>query len=349
MPNRAALPNRVELMESVLDSYPEGIALVGIDGQVLFWNHAAESITGFTGIEVVARAVPDALEPILAEPAHQEGSSGDANAHPLRGSIVHAQHRHGDALCTSARTLILRDGLGERIGKAVFFHPAESQDALLRGDVGEGLEPIGSMERLEERMEELFKDFKERNVPLSLLWITVDQAHVLRHTHGLRACEAMLERVERTLANGLRPQEELGRWGDDEFLILSHERRPQALAAFAQHIAGLTRTTDFRWWGDRISLTVSVGAALAEPDETLPLLLERAKSAMLASVHAGGNHMTLAPKRFPGEPAAESPTFIRQSAEGAQGAMPAANPASNSRQESTPPALETRRESCSQS
>jgi GGDEF domain-containing protein len=89
----------------------------------------------------------------------------------------------------------------------------------------------------------------------------------------------------------------MGRWGDDEFLILSHERTPEMLATHAQALAGLARTADFRWWGDRASLTVSIGAAQAEEDCTLVDLLEKAKAAMLTSFHAGGNQITSAPGR----------------------------------------------------
>jgi PleD family two-component response regulator len=99
------------------------------------------------------------------------------------------------------------------------------------------------------------------------------------------------------MASGLRPAEEMGRWGDDEFLILSHERTPEMLAAHAQVLAGLARTADFRWWGDRASLTVSIGAAQAEREESLVDLLERAKAAMFTSFHAGGNQITSAPGR----------------------------------------------------
>jgi len=88
----------------------------------------------------------------------------------------------------------------------------------------------------------------------------------------------------------------LGRWGEDEFLVISHERTADMLATHAQALAGFTRTTDFRWWGDRISLTVSIGAARAESGETLARLRERAKTAMRASFHAGGNHITAAPE-----------------------------------------------------
>jgi GGDEF domain-containing protein len=183
------------------------------------------------------------------------------------------------------------------VGTAVVFHLAEAVDSLPHGGCSEesGLE--ASREEITEQARSAFEDFVERFVPLGLLWISVDQAHDLRKTHGVRACETMMERIERTLAHGLRPSEELGRWGDDEFLVLSHESTPGALAAHAQMLTGLARTSDFRWWGDRLSLTGSVGAAQAMMTESLPQLFERAQAALLASIHAGGNHITLAPER----------------------------------------------------
>jgi diguanylate cyclase (GGDEF)-like protein len=148
---------------------------------------------------------------------------------------------------------------------------------------------------LEDRLQAEFEDIARGHLPFGVLWVTVDQAHELRKTHGARACEAMLEKVEHALANGLRPGEELGRWGEDEFLVVSHERTPEMLAAHAQALAGLARTADFRWWGDRVSLTVSIGAAQADPAESLAQLLERAQEAMVSSIHAGGNQITSAP------------------------------------------------------
>jgi diguanylate cyclase (GGDEF)-like protein len=139
-----------------------------------------------------------------------------------------------------------------------------------------------------------FGDFSHGGLPFGVLWILVDQAQVLRKTHGAGACTAMLEKVERVLIRGLRPTELMGRWGDNEFLVISHERSPEMLATHAQVLAGLTRTTDFRWWGDRVSLTVSIGAAQAELSGSLVNLLERAKAAMLTSFDAGGNQITSA-------------------------------------------------------
>jgi diguanylate cyclase (GGDEF)-like protein len=193
-----------------------------------------------------------------------------------------------------ARVFVLRDSLGVRIGSAVVFHPAESLDALPHGETGESEGVEASQTEVEDRLETVFADFTSGGLPFGVLWITVDQARDLRKTHGAKACAGILEKVERTLVHGLRPGEEIGRWGDYEFLVVSHERTPEMLAAHAQTLAGMARTAEFRWWGDRISLTVSIGAAQAEMDETLAQLLDRAQQAMVTSMQEGGNRVTLA-------------------------------------------------------
>ena len=286
-----------ELMEAALESFPEGLAPLGDEGEVAFWNRAAGNITGFPIIDVRSRSVPWALEPLL-HGANLDGADEPRwLSKPARYALIHAQHRSGSELPLMTRAVILRDSLGARIGSAVIFHLADHIDTLPHGDRSEESDLESAQVEMEEQAESAYEDFIEEGKPLGLMWITVDQAHELRKTRWATAWEAMIGRIERTLAHGLRPSEELGRWGDDEFLVLSHEPTAAALAAHAQMLAGLARTSDFRWWGDRLSLTVSIGAAQATPTEALPQLLERAQAAMHSSVHAGGNRSTLAPER----------------------------------------------------
>src|SRR5208283_3119109 len=288
------MTDRTELLEAALDSLPEGVALLDPEGGVAFWNRAAEAITGHAGANLLARPVPQALKPLL-NGAQQGDLQPGMRPQAERGILVHILHRLGHDVPALTRILVLRDGLGGRVGTAALFHPAESLDALPHGECEEHAGVETSQTDLEERLESAFEDCTRAGLPLGVLWVTVDQAGELRKTHGAQACERMLEKVDRALAQGLRPGEELGRWGDDEFLIISHERTAEMLAAHAQVLAGLARTADFRWWGDRVSLTVSIGAAQAGADETLPQLLERAQDAMAASMQAGGNHITPAP------------------------------------------------------
>jgi diguanylate cyclase (GGDEF)-like protein len=304
------MTDRAELLEATLDSLPEGVALLGEDCHVVFWNQAARAITGYAAVDVVGRPVPEALKPLLAdgcnagvpEPEACAPRSNSPGLHLVasheagHGFPAHARHKLGHEVSTMARHMVLRDGLGQRIGTAVLFHSTECLDALPHGETGEDAAVESSQQDLKDRLESLFEDFAQGGLPFGVLWITVDQAHDLRKTHGAGACESMFKKVEHTLANGLRPGEHLGRWGEDEFLVISHERTPAMLAAHAQVLAGLARTADFRWWGDRVSLTVSIGAAQAESCYTLADLLERARASMLISHHAGGNQITPAPE-----------------------------------------------------
>ena len=289
------MTDRNDLFEATLESVPEGIGLLGAEGLVAYWNPAAAAISGYTSMELLGRPFPEALEHLLQFNV-QSGNQVLGTADRLeRGSLTSLHHKMGHDVPVIARISVLRDGFGGRIGTAIVFHPTESIDALPRGEAGEDRSVQASQSELEERLQRVFEDFSQGGPAFGILWITVDQAQEMRKTHGEGACEAMLEKVERSRANGLRPGEELGRWGRDEFLIVSHERTAEMLSFHAKTLAGLARTADFRWWGDRVSLTVSIGTAQAEPGATLINLLEQAKNAMFTSIRAGGNQTTSGP------------------------------------------------------
>src|SRR3954467_9574697 len=217
------MADRAELAEAALDVYPEGLVLLDGDDRVVFWNRAAELMTGYPGAEVVGRPLSEALEPLVKGRDRESWSDPPSSPQPGRGSLVHVQHKLGRDVPAIARREVLRDGLGSRIGMTAVFHSGEHLIALPHGDTSEGEEVRQSRAELKDRLANEYEMCVHEGVPLAILWITVDQAHELRKTHGARACETMLEAVERTLANGLRPGEEIGRWGDDEFLVLSHD------------------------------------------------------------------------------------------------------------------------------
>lgn len=284
------MSDRTELLESALDTLPDGLAVFSAQGEVVLWNHAAEAITGYPGMELLKRPVPRVLEVLLTERPRL------VEMRKATGALVRVRHKLGHEVPVMARALVLRDGLGERIGTAAMFHPAEGLDALPHGEAGEDEEVEASQADLDDRLNSEFEDFVRGGMPFGVLWIGIDQAAELRRTHGAGACAAMLAKVQRAMNVGLRPGEEIGRWGEGEFLVIAHERTAEMLSAHARRLAGLARTADFRWWGDRVSVTVSIGAAQAESEreEELAQLLERARCAMAASMREGGNRVTCA-------------------------------------------------------
>ena len=292
-----------ELLATALDAMEEGIAVLEGESRVLFWNPAARAMTGYRGADLLGRSLPNDFYTLDRErSAAQDGTEDELGqvGRTDRPALVHLKHCEGHVMPAMLRRTPLRNALGRRIGTLLRFHPVEEVDTLPHGDVDEdGSKHVEhSQAEMEDRLEEAWQEWTTRQVPFGLLWITVDQAATLRKTHGRDASEAMLEIVERTLLHALRPTEILGRWGSNEFLVLCHERTPEMLMLHARHVGGFARTSDFRWWGDRVSLTVSVGAAQARQDKKLADLLKRAQRAMQASQLAGGNEVVLQEKSF---------------------------------------------------
>ncbi|HEX4321438.1 MAG TPA: diguanylate cyclase [Acidobacteriaceae bacterium] len=301
-----------DVLGAALNELEEGIAVLDAESRVLWWNRSAESITGYLSADLLGRTLPsDAYEidvhhhSALNHATLNQATLSVAEAQPQPGQLtavqerpllVHLHHRQGHSLPAMLRRKPLRDELGKRFGTLLRFHPVEEIDTLPHGvadeDGGHENRVEQSQADMEDRLDEAWREWSTNGVPFGLMWITIDQAALLRKTHGRDASEAMLGIVERTLLHGLRPTEILGRWGANEFLVVCHERTREMLDSHAHRIGSLARSADFRWWGDRVSLTVSIGVAQAEETDTLRCLLKRAQRAMEEGIHAGGNRVT---------------------------------------------------------
>ena len=108
-------------------------------------------------------------------------------------------------------------------------------------------------------------------------------------THGLEAAEAILNVVAHTLRNGLGPLDFVGRWSDDQFLAVVANCGNGDLLSTAERLKQLAQSSEIRWWGDPLSVTVSVGGTVVRPGESVVPLLERAGNALKQAVAHGGN------------------------------------------------------------
>ena len=286
----------MELLEAALDGLHEGMGIFDGEGTVMFWNQAAQCITGHAAHELLGREIPEDLTPLLAArnpwaPALPPGVQPENHR-----SATKTRHKMGHMVPVLASVQVLNNELGERLGTALLFHPLEGLDALPQSELGDAAFAEDVRTDLLEQLQIECDDFARGGAPIGILRVRVDQARELCKTHGAPACRAMLEKVYYALAHGLRPGEKIGYWADDGFLVIAHERSEEMLSAHAQRLVGLARTADFRWWGDRVSLTASVGAAQAasNPVEPLAQLLRRAREAMENSIREGGNRATIA-------------------------------------------------------
>ncbi len=118
---------------------------------------------------------------------------------------------------------------------------------------------------------------------LSLLMVDIDHFKRLNDVHGHPFGDAVLQRVARTLAEGLRPQDLLARYGGEEFAVLLPGIEVQNAVAIADRLRRAVEASD----GTQV--TVSIGVACLQREDTLPSLLGRADEALYRAKAAGRN------------------------------------------------------------
>jgi diguanylate cyclase (GGDEF)-like protein len=97
------------------------------------------------------------------------------------------------------------------------------------------------------------------------------------HATGDRA---LLE-VANTLTGTLRPTDLVGRRGGDEFIAIVRHVTPQILNQLVERCRALVAETTFTAGdGERLSVTIFIGATLALPDDTTERLIRRADDLM---------------------------------------------------------------------
>jgi diguanylate cyclase (GGDEF)-like protein len=133
-------------------------------------------------------------------------------------------------------------------------------------------------------------------VPLSLIVADLDFFKKINDTYGHPAGDAVLVKVASRLRSCIRPQEALGRYGGEEFLVVlpgsSHstamavgERMRLAIASQPEIIGNAT-----------LSLTISAGVASTElfPGATADELISRADVALYVAKDSGRNRVVQA-------------------------------------------------------
>ncbi len=132
--------------------------------------------------------------------------------------------------------------------------------------------------------------------PLSVLMFDIDRFKRTNDEFGHLAGDAILAAVAEECVRTLRAGDIKCRWGGDEFLIVLADTpldgAEQAGGSLTREVGSLRVATS----GGIISPTISVGVAVAEPEDDDPLaLITRADQALYKAKQSGRNRFVVAP------------------------------------------------------
>lgn len=280
-----------DIFRAVLESLPIGVYLTDRKLQIAFWNRTAEQITGYLGQEVIGHYCAENL--LVHCDENEVTLSGNAcqllqamqDGHP-RDANIFLRHKEGQRIPVRVRSAPIRDDFGLIVGamecfEERSFRAVEARGGLQREDASlDDITEASGRDATIEGIRAAVEAFAISQEPFGVLSISIDELDHLRHFSGCQAANGVLYATAQTLLNGTRPEDLVGCWRDDRFAVLVVCPSPDALRNCAARLKRLISLISVPWWGDQLTVRVSMGGTIVRPSDTVESLLGRADEAL---------------------------------------------------------------------
>jgi diguanylate cyclase (GGDEF)-like protein/PAS domain S-box-containing protein len=298
-------PQDFDLCHHVLECLPTGVYVVDREGKITFWNAGAERITGYLKQEVMGRLCSDGF----LEHSDTENNALTGNMVPLLATIregramvreASLKGKSGHSIPVRLQTIPLRNDHGNILGAVEVFDAASSsspenrrQSKLSAAGCLDTLTGVLNHAMIQAHLKEQLSLFIVYPVPFVVLCIAIDDLPKLRERFGQAAVDAALRVIAQTLENGLRPTDHIGRWLEQEFVVILTECGEAEVMKVGERLRKMALHAEVAFWGDKLHVTVSVGATTACDRDTVGTIMSRAEGALGESGQNGGNRVVL--------------------------------------------------------
>ena len=125
--------------------------------------------------------------------------------------------------------------------------------------------------------------------PLSILMVDIDHFKTINDTFGHVAGDKILKDIASTIKNSARQSDLCYRYGGEEFMIILDDANTVQAINIAERIRQCIEQYTYNYKGKIIPVTVSLGTATYEQDETLDTFKNRADKALYKAKNKGRN------------------------------------------------------------
>lgn len=283
-------------LTSLLSAMNIGILFVNVDNTVNYYNPAflriwmirdATDLIGKQTTEVLGYSAN-----VLARPDH-------FSKHILHVLGTHEVSESFEVSMADGRQIMqlsypVRDQEGRFIGRLWIYEDVtrerQTAEQLIYLAERDSLTGLYNRHRFQDELARMIAWVERHESQGALLFFDLDEFKFVNDTFGHRAGDAMLIRVAGEVATLIRRTEIFSRLGGDEFAILAPDASEAEAQALAERIVRAISQIPFRYEGQNLRLTTSLGIALyPKHASTADELIAHADAAMYQAKEAGKN------------------------------------------------------------
>ena len=281
-------------LRAVLDGSTDRIAKYDAELRYQYLNPAGEKAYGVPAAEVIGttdreRGMPDDVLPDWEAALRRVIDSGEP------GEIEYSTtDEDGSSRWFNARLGPVRDLAGAVVGVLASTRDITAlkaaEHALAHQATHDPLTGLANRTLVDARLESALARMERRGGFVAALFVDVDRLKDVNDTYGHGVGDAVLREVGHRLSAVARREDLVARLSGDEFLIIC-ERVPdrEVVSDLAARVVQVL-AAEYDDGSRLLSLSASVGAAIARDPRTLPSdLLSMADAAMYRAKHGGRN------------------------------------------------------------
>lgn len=218
----------------------------------------------------------------------------------LMSPLLMADNSIGVLVCDNAfnRRVLTEDDVADVLSlanlAAIAVERARLHERIRRMAERDGLTELANRRIFDQLLSSKFKEAQERNTPLSLVFIDLDDFKSINDTYGHLAGDDLLREVAAIIRSRIRRGDIAARYGGDELAILLPGATAEQAAGIAEHIRDTTASTNFGKPGDTFTASMSIGVAeMTSAHKTSSDLLAETDGAVYEAKNNGKNQVMI--------------------------------------------------------
>jgi diguanylate cyclase (GGDEF)-like protein/PAS domain S-box-containing protein len=301
------MPEDKDFYKAIIDNLYDGVYFVDRKRRITYWNKGAERISGYHSEQVIGRFCQDNLLNHVTANGVQlcqgqcplAACMGDGKT---REVDIFLHHADGHRVPVLVRAAPLRDDNGEIIG-AVETFTGDIGAMAVRRELRElrrtvqtdKLTEISSRLFIERRIQAAVRELEySTETTVGILYMDIDHFKQCNDTYGHDIGDKVLRMVASTLQHNLRQSDVVGRWGGEEFLAVLYDiESVRALKSIAEKLRVLVECSHLDLPETSLAVTISVGATLLQPSDTIESVIRRADELLYKSKRNGRNQVSI--------------------------------------------------------
>ena len=294
----ALFPLDLDFYKRLLDQLHDAVYFVDNQRTILYWNEAAERLTGFSQSEVIGKHCFDGLldhaDLFGCCLCHRECPLAQAmkQDRPIHERLF-LRHKDGRRISVDVRIMPVRKDDGTVIGGVEVFCDATSS-VVVEGafrqirEVADRdpLTGLANRRYLDRMLAHFLERLDRSGQPFSLIMSDLDHFKQINDTWGHVIGDQALARFAAVLQNQCRPGDLVARFGGEEFVVLLPGLTLETAIQIAERLKKVAVTATPESLGDR-KLTASFGVTEAALGELASQVLSRADAALYRAKSLG--------------------------------------------------------------